>query len=123
MSPGRQRALLWVVGLLVVGGLLGLQRHESQTTSRKIEQAGHKADLKIIETGRKSIRSGCNFDNQRAHAIRKIIRRGIANQRKLYHAGGFTREQYLHNRAEGKRAIREIVIRDCKRAAHVLDSG
>lgn len=109
MSPRIQRGLVWVLALLVVGGLLANQRHESRL-----------ADQKIIATGRKSIESGCRFDNQRAHAIRGILRRSILNQRRLYLQGAFTREQYLQGRREGARAVHEIVIRDCRRAAQTL---
>lgn len=74
----------------------------------------------IVITGREAIRSGCQFDNQRARQIRSILRRSERSIKQFYEDGQISRSIYLRNRKELKHSISLISLRDCDKAAEVL---
>ena len=104
-------ALAWVVALLVIGALIGYTKHRSD-----------QADRKIVQTGRIAIESGCRYDNKRSQELRGILRRNEKNIRRLDSSGAFPQKEVNRQLKIIRRDIEDISIRDCRRAAKVLET-
>jgi hypothetical protein len=93
---------------------------DAQAAADLVVQESKRADRAIVRTGQAAVRSGCEFDNQRAIELRGIISRSIRNVKSLERRGAISTELARHSIRINRRSLRNISVRDCDAAAAVL---
>lgn len=80
MKPAYQRAILWVVALLVVGGLFGLQRHEGDVRREQFCHLINASHAEHVKQYRKTVEFLKDTRAKRTGLV-PFIRAGLPAQR------------------------------------------
>jgi len=118
-----KRPVAWGAVLLSYVGIIAAVSYAAATGATfatGLREEAKRADMAMVESGRKAVKINCNFDNQRAKELRGILQRSIKNQKVLVRQGALDPALARRNIRVGRESIAQITIRNCDREARIL---
>lgn len=118
-----KRPVAWGAVLLSYAGIIGVVAYAAATGAASqgaVRAEQKRADIAIVQTGRKAIVSGCHYDNQRTKELRGILKRSLANQRSLMRKNAIDPGIARHNIRITLQDLADISRRDCAAEASIL---